>query len=204
MRMFVTLMSIVFLLPVMAAAQEETAPRVTMFGGYSYLRNGGSNSFNGWEGQGTFNFSRHFGITADITGSYRTLASFSLLPGISATANQSIYNFLFGPTVTTSIGRTSLFGHALFGQALSNLGGGISLPIIGGISSGVTSATAFAMAFGGGVDIGLSRHFAIRAAQVDYLRTQFSSADALSTGLFGNINGRQNNLRYSAGIVFRF
>jgi hypothetical protein len=46
--------------------------------------------------------------------------------------------------------------------------------------------------------------FAIRAAQVDYLRTQFSSTDALSTGLFGNTNGRQNNFRYSAGIVFRF
>lgn len=204
MRMFVRLMCIIFFLPVILAAQEEATPRVTMFGGYSYLRNSGSNSFNGWEGQGTFNFTRHFGITADINGNYRTLASFSLLPGVSVTANQSMYNFLFGPTVTTSFGRTSVFGHVLFGQALSNLGGGISLPIIGGISSGVTNATAFAMAFGGGVDIGLSRHFAIRAAQVDYLRTQFRSADALSAGLFGSTNGRQNNFRYSAGIVFRF
>jgi len=204
MRMLVVLTSLIFLLPAVVAAQEEAAPRATIFGGYSYLRNSGSSSFNGWEGQGTFNFSRHFGITADINGNYRTLASFSLLPGVSITANQSVYNFLFGPTATTSFGRTSVFGHALFGQALSNLGGGISLPIIGGISSGVTSATAFAMAFGGGVDIGLSRHFAIRAAQVDYLRTNFCSADALSTGLFGNTNGRQNSFRYSAGIVFRF
>src|SRR5256885_10397303 len=149
MRMLVVLTSLIFLLPAVVAAQEEAAPRATIFGGYSYLRNSGSSSFNGWEGQGTFNFSRHFGITADINGNYRTLASFSLLPGVSITANQSVYNFLFGPTATTSFGRTSVFGHALFGQALSNLGGGISLPIIGGISSGVTSATAFAMAFGG-------------------------------------------------------
>ncbi len=181
MRMLVMLTSLILLLPAVVAAQEEAAPRATIFGGYSYLRNSGSSSFNGWEGQGTFNFSRHFGITADINGNYRTLAS-----------------------ATTSFGRTSVFGHALFGQALSNLGGGISLPIIGGISSGVTSATAFAMAFGGGVDIGLSRHFAIRVAQVDYLRTNFSSADALSTGLLSNINGHQNSYRYSAGIVFRF
>src|SRR5207244_13540736 len=129
MRMLVVLTSLIFLLPAVVAAQEEAAPRATIFGGYSYLRNS-SSSFNGWEGQGTFNFSRHFGITADINGNYRTLASFSLLPGVSITANQSVYNFLFGPTATTSFGRTSVFGHALFGQALSHLGGGISLPII--------------------------------------------------------------------------
>src|SRR5438309_369221 len=97
MRMLVMLTSLILLLPAVVAAQEEAAPRATIFGGYSYLRNSG-----------------------------------------------------------------------------------------------------------GGVDIGLSRHFAIRAAQVDYLRTNFSSADALSTGLFGNTNGRQNSFRYSAGIVFRF
>src|SRR2546427_1052253 len=204
MRMLVVLTSLIFLLPAVVAAQEEAAPRATIFGGYSSPRNRGTSSLKGGKGKETFTFTRHFGITADINGNYRTLASFSLLPGVSITANQSVYNFLFGPTATTSFGRTSVFGHALFGQALSNLGGGISLPIIGGISSGVTSATAFAMAFGGGVDIGLSRHFAIRVAQVDYLRTNFSSADALSTGLLSNINGHQNSYRSSAGIVFRF
>src|SRR2546425_344593 len=102
MRMLVMLTSLILLLPAVVAAQEEAAPRATIFGGYSYLRNGGGSSFNGWEGQGTFNFTRHFGITADINGNYRTLASFSLLPGVSITANQSVYNFLFGPAATTS------------------------------------------------------------------------------------------------------
>src|SRR2546422_4827428 len=171
MRILVVLTSLIFLLPAVVAAQEEAAPRATIFGGFWYFRNRGSSSFSGWEGQGTLNFSRHFGITADINGNYRTLASFSLLPGVSVTANQSVYNFLFGPTATTSFGRTSVFGHALFGQALSNLGGGISLPIIGGISSGVTSATAFAMAFGGGVGIGLGPHFPVRSPPGDYLPT---------------------------------
>src|SRR5207247_3379407 len=68
MLMLVVLTSLIFLLPAVVAAQEEAAPRATIFGGYSYLRNSGSSSFNGWEGQGTFNFSRHFGITADING----------------------------------------------------------------------------------------------------------------------------------------
>jgi hypothetical protein len=46
------------------------------------------------------------------------------------------------------------------------------------------------MAFGGGVDIPVIRHFAIRAAQLGLLRTQFSFVDALSTGLSSNSNGR--------------
>src|SRR3989442_3149363 len=143
----VVLTSLIFFLPGVVAAKEEAPPRATIFGGYSYLRNSGSSSFNGWEGQGTFNFSRHFGITADINGNYRTLASFSLLPGVSITANQSVYNFLFGPTATTSFGRTSVFGHALFGQALSNLSCGIILPIIGGISNGMSSVSNVRKAF---------------------------------------------------------
>jgi peptidoglycan-associated lipoprotein len=185
-----------------SGAVSDGGPRVTAFGGYNYFHNGGE-GFNGWEGQGTFNFTPHLGVTADIAGDYRNLISVSLL-GVNASANQRFYTYLFGPTVTGNFGRASVFGHALFGEAHSSLGAGISLPIIGGISTGLTSANAFAMAFGGGVDIGLTRHLAIRAFQADYLRTQFSSTDALITGLSTNLNGGQNSYRASAGIVFRF
>ena len=199
---------VLFSLAVFAQEQQTSAPRATIFGGYSYLRNSSNglsgNGFNGWDGQGTFNFTRYLGVTADFTGDYRTLASTSLLPGVSASANQHVYTYLFGPTVTGNFGRSAVFAHALFGQAHSGLGAGVSLPIIGGISTGVTSASAFAMEFGGGVDIGVTRHFAIRAAQVDYLRTNFTSTDALSTGLSSSLNNRQNSFRYSGGIVFRF
>jgi hypothetical protein len=173
-----------------------------MFGGYSYLRNN-SNGINGWQGQGTFNFTRYLGVTADVSGAFRTPATFSVL-GVSASANQHLYTFLFGPTVTANFGRSAVFAHGLFGQAHSSLGAGVNIPIIGGISTGLTSANAFAMAFGGGVDIGVSRHIAIRAVQVDYLRTQFSATDALATGLSSSLGDRQNSFRYSTGIVFRF
>ncbi len=116
-----------------------------------------------------------------------------------SSANQRLYTFLFGPTVTSSVNKVSVFGHALFGGAHSSLGAGIA-----GLSTGVNSATAFAMAFGGGVDIGLTQHFAIRPAQVDYLYTHFNAFDALSTGLSSTTGGHQNSFRYSAGIVFRF
>jgi hypothetical protein len=208
MNKLVALVCLSALAPLALAAQEQ--PKATVFGGYSYLRNGssnsigGSNSLNGWEGQATYNFTPYVGLTADISGSYRNAASFAFLPGVSVSANQKLYNFLFGPTVTANMGPVSVFGHALFGAAHSSLGAGVNLPIIGGLSQGLTSANAFAMAFGGGIDIPVSRHFAIRAAQLDFVRTQFSALDALSTGLSSSANGGQSSFRYSGGVVFRF
>jgi len=210
MRTRAMLMSILVCLPSMLVAQiggarpagSEIETRAAIFGGYSYLRNA-SNAFNGWEGQGTFNFTRNLGVTADVSGASLTPFGFSVL-GVSAGTYQHLNNYLFGPTVAANLGRSSVFAHALFGEARSSLGAGVSLPIIGGISTGLTSANAFAMAFGGGIDIGLTRHLAIRAVQVDYLRTQFNATDALTTGLSSSLGNRQNSFRYSTGVVFRF
>jgi hypothetical protein len=210
MRKGVILMSISLFLPSMLAAQNggaraagsENVTRATIFGGYSYLRNS-SNGFSGWEGQGTFNFNRYLGVTADVSGASLSPFSFSAL-GASAFTYQHLTNYLFGPTLTAALGRSTVFAHALFGEAHSSLGAGLTVPIIGGISTDLTSANAFAMAFGGGIDIGMTRHLAIRAVQVDYLRTQFSATDALTTGLSSSLGNRQNSFRYSTGIVFRF
>jgi len=204
------LASIMVFLPSMLVAQiggarpagSESETRATIFGGYSYLRNN-SNGFSGWEGQGTFNLNRYLGVTADVSGARVTPFSFSAL-GFSAGTYQHLNNYLFGPTVTATVGRSAVFAHALFGEARASLGAGVGIPIIGGISTGITSANAFAMAFGGGVDIGLTRHLAIRAVQVDYLRTQFNATDALTTGLSSSLGNRQNSFRFSSGIVFRF
>lgn len=201
MQRFMLVLSVCLLLPAAMMAQDET-PKVTVFGGYSLSRNGGNNT-NGWDGQGTFNFNRYLGLTADVSGNYRNIASLPV-PIVSAGVNQHLYTFLFGPTVTGNLGRASVFGHALFGAARASSSAGISLPFIGGVSTGVSSASAFAMAFGGGLDINLGRHFALRAAQLDLVRTQFSPTDALATGLSTSSSGNQNFLRYSGGIVFRF
>jgi hypothetical protein len=201
MRKLSLLMTIIVLLCLTAMAQVES-PRATVFGGYSYL-NSNSKGYNGWDAQGTYNFTRHFGLTADISGNNHNLTSLTLL-GFGPSVNQHLYTYLFGPTATVYFGKSDVFAHALFGEAHSSLGAGISIPIVGGISTNVTSANAFAMAFGGGIDLGISKHFAIRAAQVDYLRTQFSSLDALSTGFSTNVGNRQNSFRYQGGLIFRF
>ena len=220
MRLRAILFSAILCLPMLSFAQQETnqaATRGTLYGGYSLLHANndlgsniggsgfsfGGGNLNGWEGQGTFNFTRHFGVTADFSGNSKQLAGFSAL-GFSAGTQQHMYNMLFGPTVTGYFGKSSVFGHALFGAAHSSLNAGVSVPILGGISAPLNSANAFAMAFGGGVDIGLTRHFAIRAAQVDFIRTNFNSLGALTSGLATSTSNNQNSFRYSGGVVWRF
>jgi hypothetical protein len=53
---------------------------------------------------------------------------------------------------------------------------------------------AFAMTAGGGVDFKISQHFAVGPVQVEYFLTKFTDGGS----------NKQNNFRYSAGIVFRF
>lgn len=219
MRLRAILFLALLCLPMLSFAQQETsqvATRGTLFGGYSLLHSSndlgstsiGSSNFNlggslgGWEAQGTYNFTRHFGLTADFSGNSKQLAGFSAL-GFSAGTQEHMYDMLFGPTVTGYFGKSSVFGHALFGVALSSLNAGVSAPIVGGFSAPLDSSNAFAMAFGGGIDIGLSRHFAIRAAQVDFIRTNFNTLDSL-TGLTTGTSTNQNNFRYSGGVIWRF
>jgi len=224
MRLRAIFLAATLSLPLFATAQSELnepATRGTVFGGYSLLHTNnslgnlgsglgslgsglGSNNLNGWEGQGTFNFNRHFGVTADFSGNSHQLAGFSAL-GFSVGTQQHMYNMLFGPTVTGYFGKSSVFGHALFGLAHSSLSAGASVPILGGLSAPISSGNAFAMAFGGGFDFGVSRHFAIRAAQVDFVRTNFNSLDSLTSGLTSGIgSNNQNSFRFSTGVIWRF
>src|SRR3954452_308794 len=122
MRKLLILSSVLLSFPLMLAAQSgipqaafgDETPKATIFGGYSYLRNN-SNGFNGWTGQGTYNFTRNFGLTADFGGNYLTLDSATIL-GFGASTNQHMYTYMFGPTATAYFGKSSVFAHALFGQ----------------------------------------------------------------------------------------
>lgn len=82
----------------------------------------------------------------------------------------------------------AVFGQALIGEAH---GWDSYFPTAQGVQNDFIS---FALKVGGGIDIGLSRHFAIRPVQADWLRTTFPN---------GTTNV-QNNLQLSAGVVFRF
>ncbi|MBZ5567639.1 MAG: hypothetical protein LAN64_07275 [Acidobacteriia bacterium] len=155
--------------------------KAEVFGGYQYTRlNFGSGTpglnFNGWNAAVTGNVNHWLGVTGDFSGAYKSTLGDSLKQ----------HTFMFGPTVSShSSDRFTPFAHALFGVARFSESG--SDPSGAPFSD---SRNSFAMALGGGVDVGV-KNFAVRIGQFDYLMTRFGSTT-------------QNDFRYSAGIVFRF
>jgi len=82
---------------------------------------------------------------------------------------------------------------APFGQLL--LGGAHASGALTPSSSGQSSsANAFAMVAGGGMDLEMSRHWKVRLIEVDYFFTRFDNGS----------NDHQNNLRVSVGVAYRF
>lgn len=131
---------------------------------------------------------RGFGIAANIAGTQIGNAANS---GVGL----SMVTATFGPRYTwyRSIGSARKKSLAIFGQGLIGEAHGFNsyFPTTGG---SLTDYNSFALQVGGGLDIGLSRHFAVRAFQADWLRTQFPNSTT-------NI---QNTLRIGAGVVLRF
>src|SRR5437763_1285960 len=189
-----------------ASAQDDR--KIQVFGGYSYLRFDASGNvfrepgatadvsslerfqLDGFHAQVAGYFNPHFGIAGDVSGHYER----------GAASQTSVYNFLGGPQVKARLGRTSPFAHALFGVSRGK-GSVLTQSVVGSFdivsSTPSEGQTKFAFAIGGGVDVNVSERIAIRALQVDYLRTSFSNN---SDTRFGD---HQNNLRLSVGVVFK-
>ncbi len=89
-------------------------------------------------------------------------------------SGEHVHSYMFGPVISARTDKVTPFGHALFG----------------GASGGGTNA--FAMAFGGGIDVKVAEKAAVRLIQVDWL--MFRSGGFTS----------KDNARVSTGIVFRF
>jgi hypothetical protein len=152
-------------------------------------------------------------VKADLSGNYGmplTLSSAaqSLVNSAGVTGfppSAQFYTLLFGPVVSTQFGRFRPFVHGLFGdnRVSSNLHVGIPGFRIPSIT---VSDTAFAMAFGGGVDVKVNERFSIRVGQGDYLFTKhdFSGLPPNQAQCCARVGiaTHQNNFRVSAGIVF--
>lgn len=180
------LLAVGFTVPRSALAQS--GPRVEVGVDYNYVRSnlpaGGCGCFglNGGSGWVAFNFSHSLGLVGEVAS--QTASNVS-----STGADLTLTSFLAGPRYT--------WGHAHhfapFAQVL--LGGAHAGGTLAPGSSGLPgSSNAFAMTAGGGVDIGLSRHIALRAFEADYYLTRFDNG----------VNDHQNNLRIAAGVVLRF
>ncbi len=198
------LITIIFLLPLALLAQtSDEHPKAEIFGGYSYLSSDVSFP-GGWDAQATGYFTRHFGVTADFSGHYS--GQLAVPGGLEINDHKRVYTYLFGPTYAVRHGKHAVFVHALFGGAHSS--GTSTIPITVSMFPPTTSletinqsSSAFAMAIGGGLDLGLMKHLAVRVGQVDWLYTRFQGP---SVALGSAAHNFQKSFRYSGGVVFRF
>jgi peptidoglycan-associated lipoprotein len=127
----------------------------------------------------TGNFFHGFGATASVLGLH-TANSGGGVPVNLVVAT-------FGPSYTYRRRRVGVFAHGMVGEADGFAG---VYPQAGGATP---SANSLAVQAGGGVDVGVSRHLAVRVVQVDYLRTQLPNS----------LSNVQNSLRLGVGIVLR-
>jgi len=138
---------------------------------YSYFRlgNSGGTNQNGVSGSVAYNLNHFLGIVGDFGGYHASPGGVSL----------NTYTYLFGPRLTfRNPTKIAPFAQALFGGSRITVG------------SGGGSSNQFAYSIGGGVDIGLLPHLALRP-QVDYV--------GLAT------SGSQTNCtRVSVGFVVHF
>ena len=170
MRRITVLILVFVFLVVPAWAQGGESGMV--FGGYSFLRptEGGMNH-HGFNGEIGYNLAGWVSIVGDFSGVYASSAA--------GLVDTSVY-LIAGGAELHSTGNTRAFVHLLAGVASLRTG-----------MFGRFSTTESAIGFGGGMDIGVSEHLAIRPVQADLWH------------LFVDDNGG-NLVRISAGVLWRF
>jgi len=199
----VLLLGLLFLLSMTAFAQDEY-PKFEVPVGFSFVNVhpniSNITSFNVFGGGGAFvyNFAPLIGIKADFMG-YTQGSGVKLTDNGQFLGNVSgnLFTYMFGPQIKKHSGRLQPFGEALFGAAHTNLAANIC-KLEGGCGSGSGSNNGFAMEFGGGLDIPITKTIQLRPVEVDYLYTHFGSNH------IAGFSTSQNNFKYVAGVNFTF
>lgn len=138
------------------------------------------NGYNGFDAEFNQNVTRHIGIVTSFSGTYKTVGYADTKSGKTFNAKVQRYDLLAGPRYNWRTAGVTPFVHGLFGIS----------HIRAEFADKTRSDTAFAMAFGGGLDVHAGEHLDVRVIQVDYLPTFFNGK-------------RQDNIRASAGIKIK-
>jgi hypothetical protein len=109
----------------------------------------------------------------------------------------NLFTYLFGPQIKKHAGKFQPFGEALFGGAHTNLDANLC-KLVDDCASGNGSNNGFAMEFGGGLDVPITKSIQFRPVEVDYLYTHFGSNH------IAGASGSQNNFKYVVGVNFTF
>lgn len=157
----------------------------------------------GFEASITRNFNKYLGIKGDfsmyIDKSTGQVTLKVCSQGSCTTFSEDVrvekraFYFMAGPEIKwRNKTRLTPFAHALFGVARPTVE--VTTTSAGFSQRDSDTRTGFAAAFGGGLDIRLSKRFSIRT-MADYTATFFGDANP-------GASGRQNHVRLSLGIVF--
>ena len=208
MKKPISVLGIVFVLTLVATAQSDY-PKVELAGGYSYVNINPqiitSQNFNGGGGAFVYNFSSIFGLKADFmgygggTGWTQWLQTHGY--NLAGSASGNAFTYLFGPQLKKHSGKFQPFAEGLFGAFHSNGYGTVIRCLQSGScnsKSGNGNNNGFAMEFGGGLDIPVSKHIQIRPVEVDYLYARFNANHIAS------YSASLNNFKYFGGINFTF
>ena len=168
--------SICVVLSLSLTVMAQDTPKAELFAGYSYAGNGS----NGFDVSIAGNLNNWFGLVADVGGQYTRLDDQGFTEKIRT------HSILFGPRFSLRRGKRAVpFAHVLLGFShLSTKTNEFGAPLS-------FSDSSWGLALGGGLDVKINDKFAIRALQVDYLRTHF-------------FNETQTKGRISVGVVWRF
>ena len=177
LRRFVSILlvsAVALCAPLTLYAQKEGPSDIELFGGYSWYHPGDDtflpSHFNtGWGAAATINVNNWLGFTGDGSGHYE---------------NGDAYTIAGGPRFKLHRGRLEPFAEVLVGMSHW-------------VPDGLPQENHFALVTGLGLDYRLSRHFAVRPVQADYVFTRFNPANpSNATGMHG--------VRLQAGIVLNF
>jgi hypothetical protein len=196
------------------SASAQDFHRAEVFGDYTYMQFNPtltglqSRALNGGGGGFQVNMRKFFAIKGEFQGyqstqwtlnvtSPLTTPGGAIIPVGTYKSNANMFTYLFGPVIRMPTRRITPFAEALFGGSNTNLYGRLYSQTITGGQSAEAGGTQhpFTMALGGGFDINVTKHIAIRPAEMDYVLTRY-------TNPFTNTNN-QNSFRYLGGIVFK-
>jgi outer membrane protein with beta-barrel domain len=213
-----------------APAVQEPTPKFQVFGGYtlSYIDNGGlspnalytglrqptsgfevESNFHGWDAEVQYNVNGWFGIAGEASGRYGNPLVSTKYGNLSGLPKASGYTFVGGPVfILRNKTRFTPFAHALFGVDRSSMTAGTVTGLATPVSTSSTTYSDVAGVMGGGLDIRIARHFALRVPQIDDLYTTHNLNrfyDSVFTSpYFLGLSTHEHSLRISGGIVARF
>jgi hypothetical protein len=191
-------------------ARAQDTPRWELFGGYSFFHTESGKevvpidkfgtfpnlpfaidlgqSLNGLHGMVAENVTSWFSGVADFGGGFTsTTVNYTSVGGPMLATNRSLFTYQFGPQFSLrKFAPVTVFVHALIGGAQNRAK---YAPDTSSLST-----NAWASEIGGGIDVRVTQHLAIRVLQADWLRTHFPISLASDT---------QNNWSASAGVVLR-